>query len=250
METGWRNILYQNVLLTGHKGFIGSNLLPYLKNHNVTTIDLLDGKDLRTCDLPEDIDCVIHLAGRSGVRDSINNPDAYFQNNVLGSLRIFEKYKNARVIYASSSTAAEPDKNPYAYSKMTMEKIAPPNSIGLRFTTVYGPNAREHMFIPKLLTRDVKFINTNHKRDFIHVTDVCNAIMKVLHSNLAGVCDVGTGESNSLVDIVNHVGLKNIEHRVGDNKERIDNKANIEVLLKTGWKPTINLFDYLDKNYA
>ena len=52
------------------------------------------------------------------------------------------------------------------------------------------------------------------------------------------------------MDIVNHVGLKNIEHRVGDNKERIDNKANIEVLLKTGWKPTINLFDYLDKNYA
>ena len=104
-----------NILLTGHKGFIGSNLLPRLKDHQVTTIDLLDGEDLRNCDLPENIDCLIHLAGRSGVRDSIKNPDAYFQNNILASLRIFEKYKNARVIYASSSTAAEPDKNPYAY---------------------------------------------------------------------------------------------------------------------------------------
>ena len=239
-----------NILLTGHKGFIGSNLLPMLKDHQVTTIDLLDGEDLRSCNLPEDIDCVIHLAGRSGVRDSINNPDAYFQNNILASLRIFEKYKNARVIYASSSTAAEPDRNPYAYSKMTMEKISPPNSIGLRFTTVYGPNAREHMFIPKLLTRGVKFINTNHKRDFIHVKDVCNAILTVLDSTLTGVCDVGTGESNSLEDIVDHVGLMNIEHKIGDDKERTDNKANTEILSRTGWKPTIKLFDYLDENYA
>ena len=239
-----------NILLTGHKGFIGSNLLPRLKDHQVTTIDLLDGEDLRNCDLPENIDCLIHLAGRSGVRDSIKNPDAYFQNNILASLRIFEKYKNARVIYASSSTAAEPDRNPYAYSKMTMEKLAPTNSVGLRFTTVYGPNAREHMFIPKLLTRNLKYINTNHTRDFIHVDDICDAILKVLNSDVIGVMDVGTGDSNSLVDIVNHVGLKNVEHRVGDENERLDNKADIKSLMSIGWKPKIKLYDYLDRYYG
>ena len=250
MEDEWENVWMKNVLLTGHKGFIGSNLLPKLKDHNVTCIDLEDGKDLLTCDLPGDIDCVIHLAGRSGVRDSIKNPNAYFKNNVLGSLRIFEKYKNARVIYASSSTAAEPDRNPYAYSKMLMEKLSPANSVGLRFTTVYGPKAREFMFIPKLLNRDVQYVNTNHTRDFIHVDDVCNAILKVLHSNIAGVCDVGTGETNSLIDIVNHVGLKDVEHKVGDEHERLDNQADIKPLMSTGWKPTIKLFDYLDKHYG
>ena len=59
------NVWMKNVLLTGHKGFIGSNLLPKLKDHNVSTIDLQDGKDLLTCDLPDDIDCVIHLAALS-----------------------------------------------------------------------------------------------------------------------------------------------------------------------------------------
>lgn len=238
------------ILLTGHKGFIGSNLLPKLQDHDVTTIDILDGNNLQSCDLPEDIECVIHLAGRSGVRDSIKNPNAYFQNNVLGSLRIFEKYKNARVIYASSSTAAEPDRNPYAYSKMTMEKLAPDNSVGLRFTTVYGPNAREFMFIPKLLNRDVRYVNTNHTRDFIHVDDICRAIIKVMGSDIVGVMDVGTGETNSLIDIVNHVGLKNIEHKVGDEHERLDNQADIKTLMSIGWQPTIKLFDYLDKHYG
>lgn len=239
------------ILLTGHKGFIGSNLLPKLKNdHEVTTIDLEDGQDLNTCNLPNDIDVVIHLAGRSGVRDSIKHPNAYFQNNVIASLRIFEKYKNARIIYASSSTAEEPDKNPYAYSKMTMEKLAPASSIGLRFTTVYGPNARESMFIPKLLNHDVRYINTNHTRDFIHVNDICEAIIKVMSSDVTGVMDIGTGESNSLVDIVNHVGLKNIEHRIGDDCERSDNKADTKSLKDIGWKSTIKLFEYLDKHYA
>ena len=240
----------KNVLLTGHKGFIGSNLLPKLKDHNVSTIDLQDGKDLLTCDLPDDIDCVIHLAGRSGVRDSLKNPNAYFQNNIIASLRIFEKYKNARVIYASSSTAKEPDKNPYAYSKMTMEKLAPDNSIGLRFTTVYGPNAREYMFIPKLLKNDIRYVNTNHARDFIHVDDVCNAILKVLHSNLAGVCDVGTGQSNNLTDILEYVGLKHVEKRVGDDHERLDNKADISRMSQIGWKPNVELFSYLNQNYG
>jgi nucleoside-diphosphate-sugar epimerase len=114
---------------------------------------------------------------------------------------------------------------------------------------VYGPNARESMFIPKLLNHDVRYINTNHSRDFIHVNDVCDAIIKVLRSNLVGICDVGTGDSNLLTDIVDHVGLKNIEYKIGDNFERLDNKANTKFLLNIGWKPNIKLFDYLENNY-
>jgi nucleoside-diphosphate-sugar epimerase len=133
---------------------------------------------------------------------------------------------------------------------MTMEKLAPDNSIGLRFTTVYGPNAREYMFIPKLLKNDIRYVNTNHARDFIHVDDVCNAILKVLHSNLAGVCDVGTGQSNNLTDILEYVGLKHVEKRVGDDHERLDNKADISHMSQIGWKPNVELFSYLNQNYG
>jgi nucleoside-diphosphate-sugar epimerase len=241
-----------NILLTGHRGFIGSNLLPILEeaDHKVYTIDLKDGQDLNDCNLDYDVDMVIHLAGLSGVRDSINKPTEYWRNNVQASQRLFTKFKDKRLIYASSSTAKEPDKNPYAMSKYTMENIAPANSVGLRFTTVYGPLARETMFIPKLLKKDVEYINTNHKRDFIHVADVCRAIIKVATQSFTGVIDVGTGVSRSLQSIVDKVGLKNLKKQNGDRHERTDNMGNIAFLKTIGWKPEIDLFDYLEKHYV
>ena len=65
--------------------------------------------------------------------------------------------------------------------------------------------------IPKLLKKDVEYINTNHKRDFIHVADVCRAIIKVATQSFTGVIDVGTGVSRSLQSIVDKVGLKNLK---------------------------------------
>ena len=53
--------------------------------------------------LPENIDLVIHLAGLSGVRQSLDNPTEYWKQNVIVSQRIFDTYKDARILYASSS---------------------------------------------------------------------------------------------------------------------------------------------------
>ena len=47
-----------------------------------------------------------------------------------------------------------------------------------------------------------------------------------------------------------NVGLKNVEHRVGDENERLDNKADIKSLMSIGWKPKIKLYDYLDRHYG
>ena len=85
-------------------------------------------------------------------------------------------FSDTRILYASSSTAYEPWRNPYAMSKYSLEQIAPKNSLGMRFTTVYGPNAKPNMLIPKILRNDVQYINTNHKRDFIHIDDLMSAI--------------------------------------------------------------------------
>ena len=69
------------ILLTGHKGFIGSALLTQLMNRDdvevVHCIDLQAGTDLLTCDFPHQVDLVIHLAGHSGVRESLKDPSAY-----------------------------------------------------------------------------------------------------------------------------------------------------------------------------
>jgi nucleoside-diphosphate-sugar epimerase len=242
------------ILITGNKGFIGTNLVNYLKDrYEIIGLDRKNDNELLTCDLP-DVDIVIHLAAMSGVRDSMDRPTEYWKNNVIVSQRIFDRYKDKRILYASSSTAKEPWMNPYAMSKYSMEQIAPAGSLGMRFTTVYGPGAREQMLIPKILKNDVPYINTNHSRDFIHVDDICSAIFSLLtHNditafpNATGVIDVGTGITHKLTDIIAHFGITAKESIGGDN-ERLDNKADMKILTGHGWEPQHELMKYIKKN--
>ena len=240
------------ILLTGSEGFIGQNLQTFLKDkHQLICLDKKTGNDLINCELDYDVDLVIHLAGLSGVRDSLDNPIDYCVNNVVASHRLFKKFKDKRVLYASSSTAREPWRNPYAMSKFYMEHIAPANTMGMRFTTVYGPGAREEMFIPKLLRNDIHYINTDHRRDFIHVNDILTAISILMTNKIKKrkIVDIGTGESHSLLDITNHLNIEIEDKRMGTMFERKDNRAAITPLIELGWKPEINLFNYLKETY-
>ena len=237
-----------NILLTGGDGFIGQNLYKHLtKKYKLINIDKISGNDLLTCDLHFQADLVIHLAGLSGVRDSMNNPTDYWKQNVIASQRLFEFFSDTRILYASSSTAWEPWRNPYAMSKYGIEQIAPENSLGMRFTTVYGPNAKPNMLIPKILRNDVQYINTNHSRDFIHVSDIMSAIDILMTENIRGVIDIGTGKTNKLVDIIDYFKI-DCESKIGNDNERLDNRADITTLNRLGWKPQVDLYDYIKKN--
>ena len=237
-----------NILLTGSDGFIGSHLFYNLKEeHNVIGFDIKHGDDILQSEFPKDIDLVIHLAGLSGVRDSLDKPTDYWKTNVIGTQRLFEHYRDTRIIYASSSTAHEPWKNPYAMSKYSMEQLDHNNAVGLRFTTVYGPGARKNMLIPKILRNDVQYLNVNHIRDFIYVDDVISAIDTVLHKDIRGVIDVGTGLSNKLVDIAKYFKI-DYEPRMADETERLDNTANTKILNSLGWHAKMNLYNYIEEN--
>ena len=237
-----------NILLTGDSGFIGKNLYKHLeKNHTVICLDKVSGYDLLTCDLHYNADLVIHLAGLSGVRDSLNNPEEYWKQNVIAGQRLFDFFKDTRILYASSSTAYEPWRNPYALSKYALEQIAPENSLGMRFTAVYGPHAKPNMLIPKLLKNDVQYVNRNHKRDFIHVDDLISAIDILMTENIKGVLDIGTGHSHDLTDITDYCQI-DCERRLGGDNERLDNKADTTTLNRLGWKPKINLYNYIKEN--
>ena len=238
-----------DILLTGSEGFIGQHLNKFLneQGHKVICIDKESGNDLLSCDLKYSVDLVIHLAGLSGVRDSLDRPTEYWKTNVIGSQRIFDFYKTKRVIYASSSTAYEPWRNPYAMSKYGMEQLEHPNSLGMRFTTVYGPGARETMLIPKILKNDIEYLNVNHTRDFIHVDDVVSAIYTVLQNNVRGVIDVGTNISNKLIDIADYFKI-DYENRIADETERLNNTADTKILNSLGWHAKINLYGYIEEN--
>ena len=136
------------ILLTGSQGFIGSNLLRVInKHHDVIAYN----HDIRNFHFNQKVDLVIHLAAMTGVRQSIQQPELYWQTNVDASKLIFEwcNTNNIRILYASSSSIYEWWLNPYATSKKAMESIAPYNSTGMRFHTVYGPNSRSDMFYDK-----------------------------------------------------------------------------------------------------
>jgi len=242
-----------NILLTGSEGFIGQHIQSFLKDkYNLICLDKKTGNDLLNCSLDYDVDLVIHLAGLSGVRDSLDKPVDYWLNNVVASFRVFDKFKNGpKILYASSSTAKEPWRNPYAMSKYSMEQIAPHNALGMRFTTVYGPGAREQMFIPKLLRDDVSYINVDHIRDFIHIDDLVSAIGCLIVNKIEKrkVIDVGTGISHKLIDITSHLNIDIKDKRMGTIFERKDNTAKIGLLTELGWSAKVDLLDYLKENY-
>ena len=243
-----------DILLTGCDGFIGKHLNTYLSTkHKVIGLDAKSGNNLLVCDLNYNVDLVIHLAARSGIKDSLDNPTDYWKNNVIASKRLFDHFKNTKILYASSSTVYEPFRNPYALSKYAMEQIAPNNSLGMRFTTAYGPGARESMLIPRILRNDLEYINTNHSRDFIHVNDIVSAIDVLIDSHINtpyrynGVIDVGTGITNTLTSIIDHFKL-NVKRLEGDEHERLDNKADINILNDLDWKPKYELITYIERN--
>ena len=96
------------ILLTGSEGVVGRHLYHYLihgEEYDVGGFDIKNGQDILQTEFPKNIDLVIHLAGLSGVRDSLDKPTEYWKTNVIVTQRLFEHFRDTRINYASSSTA-------------------------------------------------------------------------------------------------------------------------------------------------
>lgn len=229
--------------MTGSDGFIGSNLLRHLinKGYLVHCIDIQSGNDINTCDLPTEIDLVIHLAGIGGVRESVKDPAKYWRVNVDGTRRIVDNYPNARVLVAGSSSGYEPHLNPYAASKKVIESIKHDNICFMRFHTVYGPQPRMNMFFDKLLSGSLQYV-TNHTRDFIHICDLISAIDILIQHEYKGPIDVGTGQSVRISDI--RPDLPIVTETPG---ERSDTLADITIMKVLGFEPKYTVKKFLDE---
>ena len=234
------------ILLTGsksgpRKGFIGSRFAKkYGDQYEIVeyTADIRNAEGI----IVSDFDFVIHLAALAGVRRSHEIPQEYWKTNVEASKYIFEACEKANVpiIYASSSSVYEWWLSPYAATKYAMEAIAPKNSIGLRFHTVYGPDSREDMLYDALLRKDPKLTYlTNHTRDWTHVDDVCNAIDicityfdMIVHNK---AIDVGNGKPVTVKEMADKVWPENNLPLKEVTGERQDTCADPTILTKFGW---------------
>lgn len=229
------------ILLTGHKGFIGSNLVKKLSAHTIVGVDLkenhscLDSNYINALFEFYHFDAIIHLAAIAGVGYSIEHSEEVLTNNIIGFdilAKAAIKHNVKHFIYASSSSVYGDDgtqKSPYAVSKATNELQAAMYSnlsdmkfTGLRFFTVYGEGIREDLAISKF----IKAMKANEplyvygdgtqSRDFTYVDDICEAIKLILESDKEWkneVFDIGYGKSttvNELIDILK--GLININY--------------------------------------
>ena len=234
------------VLVTGHKGFIGKHVFDFLSD--IFDVDGLDRPD----DIENfvdvgcaDYDIIIHLAAYAALRDSVDNPEKFWENNVEKSKPIFDycrKY-NTRLLYASSAGAYSWWQNPYAITKKVNEIQAPPNSVGMRFFNVYAPKvSRSDMLYRMLETKTATYL-TRHKRDWIHVDDVVYAIATLMPSTYTGVIDVGTGNPVAVIDLAMKMGMGHLPIKEETPGERDITCADTTELRKLGWMPTINILD-------
>lgn len=176
-------------------------------------IDITNFKALRKIFQKHHVDIICHLAGQPGVRYSLENPFAYGEANVMGTLNLLElarEFKVKSFIFASSSSVygdtgkmpfveeqkADSPVSIYAATKKSSELLAFTyhhlygiNCTGLRFFTVYGPWGRPDMalfgFTNKILNhKPIDIYNYgNMQRDFTYIDDIVAGVVAAIKKN-------------------------------------------------------------------
>ncbi len=231
-----------NIIVTGSAGFIGSHLTEALlaEGHTVTGIDNFDPfypRKIKEANMATfihhprftfheadltreaivtplftgDTDIVIHLAGKAGVRPSIDDPQGYIDHNITATrvvLGAIQKQGIKKLAFASSSSVYgnNPDTpwhehldvnnpiSPYAFSKKSCELLNHTwhhlygiDIVNMRFFTVFGPRQRPDLAIHKFTHMIYQgkplplFGDGSTSRDYTYVDDTVRGIKGVMN---------------------------------------------------------------------
>ena len=280
--------MQQKILVTGGAGFIGSTLVESLLKEKckVTVVDNFDSfyskkikekniakfiqhpdinfieADIQSHGLYEnllseiDVDVIVHLAAKAGVRPSIADPLSYQNVNVRGTQNLLEfarKRKIGQFVFASSSSVYGINDNtpwseddyvlkpisPYASTKVSGELLGHVYShlfgirfLALRFFTVYGPRQRPdlaiHKFASAILAGEpiTMFGDGSTKRDYTYIDDIVNGINGAINykETMYEVVNLGNSQMVSLSEMINVLEqvfgksaiINNAEEQAGD----------------------------------
>lgn len=259
------------VLVTGCAGFIGSHLSQTLliKGYQVVGIDNFDPfykrevkeanlkefknhpgftfHELDLCDettvrekLSTKFDCIVHLAGKAGVRPSIDHPQRYIDNNISASRILVDLMRDSgskKMVYASSSSVygnmdstpwnegleVSMPISPYAFTKKSCELLNHTyhhlyklDFINLRLFTVFGPRQRPDLAINKFtrLLYEQKpipmFGDGSTARDYTFVHDTVSGMIQAIEylKNNDGVFEsinLGNNAPVKLIDLIHAI---------------------------------------------
>jgi nucleoside-diphosphate-sugar epimerase len=189
------------------------------------------------------VKAIFHQAAMRAVPRSLTDPLGAHENNVTGSLHVFEAARRAgvrRVVYASSSSVygdrpelpQREDQvlsplSPYAVSKLAGEQYATVwhrlygvETVGLRYFNVFGPRQDPHstyaQVVPRFILASLRGESLEihgdgaQSRDFTYVDNVVEANLLAARAPDVGgeAVNVGSGERTSLLEFV--AGLERI----------------------------------------
>lgn len=225
------------ILVTGHLGFIGSRLTPHLKEDWVG-YDLRDGMNLLTCELPDYIDTIYHLAAQSSVEASWHDP-LNDLDNIRITARLAHEYPNTKIVYANSCAALSYD-SPYGFSKRGGADYLlkfHEKTINLIFPNIYGEGSRSVVDIFKDKSQVEIFGDGTHTRDYVHVDDIVEGLLKAAKWD-PGTYFMGTGKSVSVNELAGFRRKKYLPSRKEADHVHVPNTT-------PNWHHKADVFDYL-----
>jgi UDP-glucuronate 4-epimerase len=297
-------------LITGIAGFIGSRTATMLagdghtvvgvdnmndaydvrmKEHRLAELRKVPGVEFRRLDISnkgqvEDLggdrfDGIIHLAARAGVRASVQNPDLFYETNVMGTLHLLElclKAGISKFIMASTSSiyGAEPPYptpetassseplQPYAASKKAGEVLAHAyhylhglDVTVLRYFTVYGPAGRPDLAMFRFCqwiheNQPVRVNGTGEQsRGFTYVDDIARGTILALKPLGYEIINLGGHDVitiNNLIRMLEEFTGQNARSEFGppNTADMFSNWADVSKAGRLlGWEPRVALHD-------
>ncbi len=306
-----------NYLVTGAAGFIGSRVSEMLieQGHAVTGVDNLnDAYDVRMKEyrlrklqgltgyefvkadisdraildprskiLDQPFEAVINLAARAGVRASVENPWAFVDTNVTGTLNLLEFCRQKGIgkfilastssIYGADAPLPTPETagsdhplQPYAASKKAAEALSHSyhalyglDVSVLRYFTVYGPAGRPDMsmfrFAKWISEREPVHLygDGEQSRGFTYVDDIARGTIAALKPLAYEVINLGGHEvitMNALIAMLEQrTGRKaKIERHPANQADMLTNQADVRKARDMlGWRPEVELEKGIDR---
>lgn len=266
------------ILVTGASGFIGRALTSRLKvqGRDVVPVDSADG-DIASRETlakfeQENIAHVFHLAGKTFVPDSWDDPQAFCQTNVLGTVNVLEFCRKRRIpmTYVSAYVYGHPDSlpisessairpsNPYALTKRLAEEACEfyASAYELPVTTirpfnVYGIGQAENFLIPAIINQALdggeKIVvkDLAPKRDYVYLEDLVSALLATLDKPGGyRVYNIGSGVSLSVQEVIDAIqGIADTQKEVVcDNAVRTNELMDVVADItkagnELGWQP-------------
>jgi len=234
----------------------------------------------------EDIDAIVNLAGESGAERSVRESITDMHSNVASQLTLLDKlremgrspvlvFASSRLVYGvTRAECVDESRLPrptsvYGVHKLTVEhyhrlywELHGIPSVILRLTNPYGPYQlprRRHYGIlnrfvmAALRGESIKLYGDGVQlRDYVHVDDVADAVLKALHNSgaVGETFNIGSGASVALGEVARRVvalaGSGTVEsapwpegaRKVETGDFRCDIRHARERL---GWSPTVDL---------